>query len=288
MVVLRVLLLTVVLLTFGIGCESKFVESSPHSITIDGVTLEDRLFEKAAVDQRISQIQEGANQLKRIIELFRKIKSANSSYDAYTPIDFLLDLNQELKSKIPEMGNGKLVRKGKIKLPISALSEECQTIEALLESSTLTAEDVANAIENSEPLGERLTYSLKSCASNDEYLEVLRADWIGPELKISFNGPQAEKLFKDILFTEIQKDSICKIIHDDKAILDSIVCESLAVPLSESEIADVKVLKYSNSDLNRFEAYAEILENGARKAIFEIEVSADGKVKSELNKITDQ
>ncbi len=99
------------------GCESKFAESSPDSVKLKGIPLEARISQKEKVDSRIDEIQKGADKAKKILEMFRKIQSPSSKEDVYTPFDFILDINNELKAKIPENSGDQLVRYGKIEIP---------------------------------------------------------------------------------------------------------------------------------------------------------------------------
>ncbi len=62
----------------AIGCESKFSESSPSSVEIKGKTLKERLAEKDKIDSRIDEVQRGAEKVKTIIEMFKKIQPADN------------------------------------------------------------------------------------------------------------------------------------------------------------------------------------------------------------------
>src|SRR4051812_33364923 len=85
-----------------LGCESRFVEKTPSSVSIQGAGLSDRVAEKSKIDTRLAQVDAAAGKVKTILAMFRKVASPSSSEDTYTPIDFIFDLNAEIKNKIPE------------------------------------------------------------------------------------------------------------------------------------------------------------------------------------------
>jgi hypothetical protein len=268
-------------LTIITGCQSKFAESSPDSVKIKGIPLEERLSQKDKVDTRIEDVQKGAEKAKKIIEMFKRIQNPSSKEDVYTPIDFLLDLNGELKLKIPENQGDRLVRRGKIIVPVESLSDACRTVETILETSAI----YEGSGENRVPVGERLTYSLKTCGSKDQYLEAIVAEWVGTAMEFKLISKNLETIFRDLLMTDAMKDSTCKITQGPKKIIDAIHCENFNVRLSDSEKAHIKTMSFSNSDDVRFESIADIFENEKLKATSEIKVLSNGEVKVNLKKL---
>ena len=278
----------IALSSIWVACDSKFVESSPDSVQLSGITLDERLTQKAEIDERINQIDQGVEKVKRIIDLFKKIQNTDQAQDVYTPIDFVLDVNAELKAKIPENRDGRLVRYSKIELPLTVLSEECRTLHTSLESSVIYEEsDEESTTESTEKkaIGEKLTYSFRSCASEEKYLVAVEANWIGSNLEIKLNNENLETIFKDIVVNEVLKDSACRITQDSEKIIDTIHCSNIKVQLSNSEDAMVNDMIFNNSGEVRFEANADIFENARKKATSEITVLANGEVKFDLNKI---
>lgn len=263
------------------GCESKFAESSPDSVKIKGIPLEERISQKAKVDSRIDEIQKGAEKAKKIVELFKKVQSPNSHEDVYTPIDFLLDANSELKSKMPENGDGRLVRRGQITLPIEGLSEQCRLVETLLESSVIYDESGPEKVA----IGDRLTYSLKTCGSEGKFLSTIVADWNGPTLEFRLNNKNLETVFNNILLSDVLKNSVCRIKQGDKKIVESIYCENFEVRLTKSEYALVKNMAFNNKGDVRFETLADIYENQKKKAYSQIKVFSNGEVQFDVKKI---
>jgi hypothetical protein len=263
------------------ACESKFSESSPDSVKIKGLPLDERMSQKEKIDARIEEVQKGADKAKKIIEMFKKIQNPSAQEDVYTPFDFIVDLNNELKSKIPENSGGKLVRYGKIEVPVQGLSEECRIIETLLESDTISDKD----LEPKQPVGEKLTYSLKTCGSEGKFIEALVAEWIGTTLEIKVINKNLETIFNDFVLAGTMNSSTCKIKQGQKKIIDTISCENFDVRLSSSEKAHIKNMTFRNSDEVRFESLADVLENGKLKATSDIKIFSNGEVKFNLKKV---
>ncbi len=273
--------LCVALAAIFTGCESKFAESSPDSVKLKGLPLEERISQKEKVDSRIDEIQKGADKAKKIIEMFRRIQSPSSKEDVYTPFDFILDVNNELKAKIPENNGDKLVRYGNFDLPVQGISEECKSIDTLLESGIIYDESQ----EPKQAIGEKLTYSLKTCGSQGQYVEAVVAEWVGTTLEIKLINKNLETVFIDLVLTEAMKSSTCKIKQGQKKIIDTITCENFDVKISASEKAHIKNMTFRNSDEVRFESLADIFEHGQIKAMSDIKVFSNGEVKFDLKKV---
>jgi hypothetical protein len=281
-----------ILLSFGTlgliivtsGCGSKFSESSAKSVTIKGFSLSDRMAQKEKIDGRIDEIQKGVDKAKKIIDLMRQVQNPSSEANTYTPLDFLLDLNTELKTKIPENRGEKLMRFAKVRIPISTLPEECQTLDSALESSIIYSDETVSKTA----VGERLTYSLKGCGSETKYSEVLVANWIGSDLELKVLNKNLEPIFKDMLKSISEKSSNCKFKLGEKQILESLFCENLQVKLSTSETAEVSNLSFSNVGDIRYEAKAEIFENAQVKAHFYFKVLSNGEKELVVKKVGEE
>ncbi|MBL7542951.1 MAG: hypothetical protein JNL11_04000 [Bdellovibrionaceae bacterium] len=268
--------------TLFLGCESKFAESSPDSVKISGLPLEERVQQKAKVDSRIDDIQTAADRTKKIIDMFRKIQDPTNHSEVYTPIDFLIDLNDELKSQIPENEeNEKLARRGKIILPFTNLSDACRSVETLLESDV--QKETAAGIDTT--ISDRLVYQLKTCASEGKYLPTIIAMWEGPSVEFRVENKNLESLFGSILQSENLKTSVCRFKKSDKKIIDTFSCENMELRLSNSEAAYIKTMAFDNNGDIRFEATADIFENRNKKAQSFIRAMSNGEVKFQMNKI---
>lgn len=273
------------LIVFGlifVSCKSKFNESSPDSVTLSGIPLEERAKLKEKVDVRIDSIQQGAERTKKIIDMFRKVQDPKNQADVYTPIDFLIDINNEIKNQIPENGeNGKLIRKGKIKLPFTSLTEDCQTVETMLESEVIKKEDGGDI----KVAGDKLTYHIKTCASNGSYLPTILASWNGRAMQFQVDNSNLTKLFNNILRVENLKTSTCQFKNNDKNIIESMACKNFEIRLSNSEAAHILTMNFDNDGDVRFEASADIFENQNKKAISSIRVLSNGDVQFKVKKL---
>jgi hypothetical protein len=186
-----------------------------------------------------------------------------------------------LKAKIPENNGDKLVRYGKIEIPIQGLSDECKFVDTLLESGVVYDESQ----DPKQAIGEKLTYSLKTCGSQGQYLEAVVAEWVGTTLELRLINKNLDTIFNDLILAEAMKSSTCKIKQGAKKIIDSISCENFDVRISSSEKAHIKNMTFRNSDDVRFESLADIFENGKIKAISDIKVFSNGEVKFDLRKV---
>ncbi len=266
-----------------IGCGSKFSEGSPNSVNVRGYSLKDRTKQKTRIDSRIDEIQNSTKKLKKIIDLLKQTQSPRSGEDVYTPIDFLIDANAELKTKMPEKNENKLVRHGIVILPIGELSERCRRVEVLLESSIIYADEDTKK----QATGDRLTYSIKTCGSDEKFLSVITADWIGSNLDFSVNNKNLSTALNDIVVTDELTNSTCKVQKSDKKILESIHCENFKVKLSTSEYALVNYMNFNNTGDVRFESQADIYENDKMKADVLLKVYSNGTVDFDVNKTED-
>lgn len=270
-------------LTLGsLGCESRFVESSPASVDLEGTPLEERLSEKAKVDAKVKEVQEGADKAKRIIDLFRKVQNPSDKENAYTPLDFLIDLNNELKMKIPEKYNNSLIRKAQLLLPANLTSEDCKTVDATLTKTEL----FEDSFSQTAPVGERLTYSIKPCGSTQDYVPAVEADWIGSKFEFRLLNKNLESIFQNQLNKELADNSYCRISQNESKIIDFIQCENFNAKISVSEIAVIKTMSFSNKGEIRFEATADIFENNLKKAQSTLKVSRHNDVDFKVKKLS--
>lgn len=223
------------------------------------------------------EIQRGAEKAKKIMDMFQRLRSSENSEAIYTPFDFLLDASKELKTKMPLSREGRLIRHGKIILPIASLSEACRTIDTILESSMVLDET------NPEGAGiEKLTYSLKTCHSKEEYLESIIAEWTGEAVELKFVNKSLESILSDILIDSTANTPICKIMRNEQENLDTVSCENLDIKISKNENAHFLTMNFNNTGEIRFETVAKIYEKERVKVISEIKVLANGEVKIDL------
>lgn len=278
------LLSGLIITNFYLGaCESKFSESSPSTVKITGLPLEERVELKGKVDAKIDDIQAGAERAKKIVDMFRKIQDPTNKADVYTPIDFLIDINNELKEQIPENSEkGKVSRKGKIVLPFISLTNECRTVDILLESDISMFQK--NVASSTAPAN-RLIYYIKTCASDGQFVPTIITEWNGPMIEFRVENENLHSLFSNILSIENLKTSTCQFRHNENKIIDSVYCNNIELLLSKSEVAHIKTMSFDNKGDIRFEATADIFENRLKKANSFIRVHSSGEVKFQVNKL---
>lgn len=254
------------------SCQSKFSEPSPDQVNAKGLSLEDRVSQKKEVDVRLDEIQRVADKAKQIIEAVKKIQSPIQHENAYTPFDFIMEINEDFKTKIPQNSNGQLVRYGTIELPLQTLTEECRTVQTMLKSETVDSQ-------------EKLVYSLKTCSSKDQYVEIFMAQWNEGVVKLDFFNKNLLSILSQFSLAETIENTSCRIKQSPKKIIELISCESFDIKISASEKAEVKYLTFRNSGEIRLESFAKIFENGKLKATSEIRVFDNGEVKFDLKPI---
>lgn len=271
------------------GCQSRFSEPAPDSVTAQGISLDERIAQKERIDLRMNEAQRGAEKARRVLEVFRKALGPSAGALPYTPLDFILDINAELMAKIPVPEGDRLVRHVDVELPAGLLPEECRIVKTKLESAVLYAD--------TQPSGEktitreRLTYLVKTCKSGGEYLPAFEADWIGPTFKL--------RLMKESLLTIFEglgEAAVATLAAHDKATctftttqsdktLKSIECAGLEFGISKSEIAKLTKLAFNNAGEPRAEVNAEIFENDSLKLRATIQVLQSGEVLRDLKRI---
>jgi hypothetical protein len=226
----QLVFIVVAALNVFVACESKFVESSPSAVDQDGSSVQERMKNKTSLDSRINEIDQTASKIKNIVDLFRKIKNPKAGEDNYTPIDFMLELNGKLKEKMPSKCEAPsdetcFFRKSSFEMPIKELSENCRKVDALLESksmeSTETAETIWAAeefwgpqIETKTVKTDKFTYSLKTCNTDEKYMDVMEVFITEGRVKLEVNNKNLEKLFTQMILSDELKTTNCKVPNE--------------------------------------------------------------------------
>ena len=270
---------------FVVGCDSKFKESSPSAVNVQGTSLTEKLGEKARMDARMNEVDVKVKKAKKILELFRKAHKASVKEDTYTPLDFFIDANNELRAKMPEDREKRLIRQAQFKVPVKSFTEECKLVETLLESSPLDDESQVPGL-NKGFAGERLTYSFKTCGTNSQFLPAIEANWVGNSLEIRLINKNLETILKEMLSTDKNINSSCKFVDGEKAVINSINCKDMKVKLSVSEFAFIRELDYQTKGPTRLHAVGDLFENDVLKAVTEITITSNGSVKLDTKKVS--
>ncbi len=253
-----------------LACHSKFSEPSPEEVKMGGMKLDDRFVHKAKMDSRIEQIQESTEKIKRLLEILRRAKNQNPEevLGAYTPIDLVIDLNNELKKRIPQEYKGKMRRYGKIDLPQGLVSEGCLSIDTILETQAVPG--------NEEHKVDLITYYLKTCTAAD-YLPIAEVLWEQNSFNLNVKNENLEKLFVDLFKHEVSRGS-CTVNTGDNSNIISVTCRNMETVLNKYEHAIITDMSYFEDREIAFLVNADIYnsQTNKRKAGLKIEVPREG------------
>lgn len=250
----KILLVTTVLaLGLQMSCRSRNFEKDPEGSGLSTSSLQARINQKAMLDQKLSQINKVADRLKNIYETVKKIQQATDGSQAYTPVDFVLDINSELNDKVPKQSGNAFYRDGKVRLPISALDEAHQTVKIRLTSSN----DLIGGREGAR-------FEVKGAATDEKYLEVFSSYWTENLLTLSFNNDVLSTLFSGYGHGEELKASNCNIETKGNEVA-SVTCQDLLFQLSASEVGEILELTYSAEGEADFFAKVKIKQNNILK-----------------------
>jgi hypothetical protein len=224
------------------GCESKIAEKGPTEMT--GIqSLNDRMSTKITLDKKLTDIDGYTEKIRRVVGLFKKIQSPTTESDVYTPIDFLIDLNKELKESIPTKSGGKQIRKGRFQLPIKGLAKNCSFVDTLLTSEEIIS---SSGTTSNNDGAELLTYAVKTCGTQD-FINVVEIERKNTNVNLVILNENLNMIFQQTVQTAMTGQTTCSVKFDKSGILDAISCRNMKVALSASEIAIVDNLEYSNS-----------------------------------------
>lgn len=284
-----------------LGCDSKSIEKSPDAVSIRGLSLDERIADKARIDDILSRVESSSKKIKTVITLIKKFKQQADGIESlrnYTQVDLLLDISEQLRSEMPENREGQLVRFGKIKLPLPDLSEECQTLDTSLVSQAVYDDGSLQkgAIDESKKaVGQQVVFSFKVCGSSD-FLPAATIDYQKNEMSFILHKNNFELLLQktnldyvldkermqakvdELLNKKLNDLGKCSLTIGDNMIVDSVGCKDLVVDISNNETVFVKEALFDMDSDIRFSAQAEILNMGAPKATLDISILRDGTI----------
>lgn len=165
----RVLVVTVGLVLPIVGCQSRFGDKDPEGQKSNGFTVEGRLKANEDLDNKLARLEDSAAKIRNLIRAFRRVQTAKQGEDVYTHVDFLLDVNSELKAAPAQAENGKYIRLSKSTLNIKGLSPECQTVETRLETLSKGG-TVEKPIDENGSAIDGLVYSVRTCHSVGQFM----------------------------------------------------------------------------------------------------------------------
>lgn len=270
------------------GCNSKNIEKTPDGVTIQGLSLDERIANKALTDNAIERIQRGSRQIRRILQLVRRANNSEPG-DDYTPIDLIIDVNEELKNRMPENSNGAVVRFGAIEIPISQLSQECRNLETSLQTQQIYSDGVIQTTVNDEDssltvVGQQLVYSFRVCDQSD-FVPGFTVELVNNDLKFKIHNTNFLRIFQSLIARTVEQSVNCNFVFGDSRIIDSVQCSNIEVKLSSTEIALLKRINFSSSGDVRLEGNAEIYEDSQIKATAEIEILSGGDVRFDMRAV---
>jgi len=273
----RVLLhiLETLVLTFTISsCESKFYESSPEVVKSSGYSIDERLVQKAKIDTNIDEIQNDILKLKDLFDSIIKIQSPRDEISVPTPLNFILEVNKEMKSQIPENNEGHLIRHSHFLLSNSDLTDQCRKIEIRLESLIITNQ---SGIENTTP-GHRINYLIKTCNSLGQYLNFITVEINTYEVEIKFNNETLNFIYNTSQREVFSKTTSCKILKNNKMNIDTIRCENAIIYLNKREYIDAKSIFFYTKGEVQIEIHSDVYEEKIKKTSFNIQKLTNGKI----------
>lgn len=269
-VCLRLLILTSLII---LGCKSKFSENEPAPVTLKGLPLRERVLQKEKIDSKISEVEQAIERIKKFVDLFKKIQSPELNNDVYTPVDFLLNLSQEIKKELPSNQQGQSVRYGQIQVPENLLSDSCSRIKTSLVSEAIYD------VSGNKQIGDKLIFSFNTCKQiANEYIEILTAEWKDNSLDLHISNENLADLFGFDFIKKSLKNSSCQVLKGSQGVLSTIQCSDIYIKISSSEHAILTRAYYSESEETRFQFLVDLYENSVIKSSITITVFQSGKI----------
>lgn len=242
------------------SCQSRFHEPSPGAVSPTGPTSEENVREKVAMDSRLDEIQRSAKRIQELLAATRKVMRGADEKGTYTPIDFLVQVNEKAKATIPVRENEKQVRLTTLDLPVGLLTTDCKTVHVKSELTRVIEEDKEKKVK--KVVEEIVEYSMKSCATDARFSPVIRARSANDSFSFEILADESfEKMFEKILIKGLKPESGCKITEKNTSI-DRIECKDLLFGLSSTASVLVKEFGFRNADDVQFSAQYEIYNAG--------------------------
>lgn len=232
------------------ACESRFTDKTPDN-SGPGITFES-LRASEDLDERLARIESTTTILSKIVRDFRRIQKAQSGQDMYTQLDFMFDLNKELKGAPAVKEGNQYVKYGRMEMRIPGISPECKMIETKL-STFYSGFNEAGTSDG-------LSYSVKTCKTNGQFVDVLAMIITPWGSDVRFNNEGIKSAFLNIFEPTVQLNSQCK-LQIKEGRLESATCENVSARVSASENILFEKFKYSSSDELRFLATGTVTEN---------------------------
>jgi hypothetical protein len=249
------------------ACQSKFSDKDPAPGGQVGFTAEGRIAANEEIDKKLSKLENYTERVRQLLRALRRVEKARLNQDVYTQIDFMMDMNSELKKTAAEQKDGGWVKYSSMKLNVKGVSEDCRNVQTMLRA------DDAN-----------LYYGLKTCRTGDRFLEVLEVNLADNKVGMKFNNENIQKVLQDTIVPAINAETNCEITTDAKQIVLRTSCTKLTTKLSVSESLVINSVTYDRLSDIRLDLDGEILENGVNKGVVKFTVPANGKTTFDIHK----
>jgi hypothetical protein len=116
-----------------------------------------------------------------------------------------------------------------------------------------------------------LYYSLKTCRTDDRFLEVLVVNLADNKVGMKFNNENIQKVLQDTIVPAINSETNCE-------------CTKLTTKLSVSESLMINSVTYDRLSDIRLALDGELFENGVNKGVVKFSVPAEGKPTFDLHR----
>jgi hypothetical protein len=240
------------------ACQSRFGDKDPDS-GLSGVSFSgpgaNRLSADEDLDQRIAKVEDFSERIRKILHDYRRIQKAQSGRDVYTQLDFLFDMDSELKRAPAIKDDKKFVKYGKMELNLPTVSAECKMIESKLETFSSQDGEIADS----------LAYSVKTCKTQGAFRQVMTVQLSENSSGLVFDNDGMKMAFGDLLTSNVKNNSGCKFQFDDNRQLKQASCENVAARISASERIVFDKFAYDAAANPRFITQGIVFENETPK-----------------------
>lgn len=265
-----------------VGCESKSVDEKPVDVRpTEELSLDERLKLQERIDTRFDQMTSVARKILRTIDHVRKtsirVLGTGNPNGEYTPFDFILDLNDAFKGKLPKgirRQDGTHVAYTSLQLPSSLVTEECRALDARMTAYVDAQAEVA-AVE----------YALNSCSDRSTYVTVANLAWAG-DMSFALDEAGLKTVFGGAFEKSIGDQVGCTAKAQDTDYYKSVELHCAKLSLKLASEVDLKVadLAYVDFGTKAVAANGQIFEKGEHKADLTVYGTTDGQVGVELRR----
>ena len=260
------------------------MESAPDTVKSDQMSPEMRLKVKSNIDVRLLEIETVATKITRALDIFKKLINPNSEGLKYSSLDFLIDISEELSTKLPVKSEKFWMIESDLTIPVDELPPLCQKIK--------TRVLISNGESNED--ADHLVYQVAVCGGVKNFKDLLVVEFAedGLEFKVAtetwnyltnlFAGVAADKIgrFVDKEMTEAG----CSFATGTTQSSESIKCKNILVKISKDENVVFNTLGIHSNGNVSIEAEIEIYEAGALKATASLITHRNGEIKFNLDK----